>query len=111
MLLNFFGGNLDYPAINKLNKVCFDDWTCTKILKQAKLYSNNVYLFKNGRFLLFKLGGNLDILDFLQKKFYNMREIERQFAIHSSEDCAYISDKSMTRCNFFSKRQSVKNHF
>ena len=57
------------------------------------------------------LGGNLDILDFLQKKFYNMREIERQFAIHSSEDCAYISDKSMTRCNFFSKRQSVKNHF
>ena len=26
----FFGGNLDIPKIKKLNKVCFNVWTCTK---------------------------------------------------------------------------------
>ena len=31
----FFGGNLDFPKINKLNKVCSDDLTCTKMLKQC----------------------------------------------------------------------------
>ena len=33
----FFGGNLDFPKIKKLNKVCFADWTCTKMLKQCYL--------------------------------------------------------------------------
>ena len=34
MLKNFFGEDLDLPNIKKLNKVGFDDWTCTKMLKQ-----------------------------------------------------------------------------
>ena len=29
----FFGGNLDFPKIKKLNNICSDDWTCTKMLK------------------------------------------------------------------------------
>ena len=40
----FFGGNLDFPKIKKLNKVCSNVWTCTKMWK-AKLYSKSVYFF------------------------------------------------------------------
>ena len=31
----FFGGNLDFPKIKKLKKVCSDVWTCTKMWKQC----------------------------------------------------------------------------
>ena len=31
----FFVGNLDFPKIKKLNKVCSDVWTCTKMWKQC----------------------------------------------------------------------------
>ena len=33
----FFEENLDFPKIKKLNKVCSDYWTCTKMLFSAKL--------------------------------------------------------------------------
>ena len=37
MLYNFFGGNLDFLKIKKLNKVCSDDLTYTKMLKLCNL--------------------------------------------------------------------------
>ena len=55
---NFFGG------IKKLNKVCCDDWTSTKMLIQC--YFNLTYSW------CFSQGRNLDFLDFLQKKFYHI---------------------------------------
>ena len=46
---NFFGGNLDFPKIKILNKVCSNVWTCTKMWKlcnvYAKQYSKTVHLF------------------------------------------------------------------
>ena len=46
---NSFGGNLDFPKIKKLKKVCSNFWTCTKMWKlcyyKAKLCSNIVYFF------------------------------------------------------------------
>ena len=72
----FFGGNLDFPKIKKLNKVCFADWTCTKMLKQCYFQLNYIQtLFICSKMVYsccFSLGGNLDFLDFLQKKFYNI---------------------------------------
>ena len=55
----FFWGNLDFPKIKKLKKVCSDVWTCTKMWEQcyfqAKLYSKAVYCFEKGLFLQFWL--------------------------------------------------------
>ena len=39
---------------------------------QANLNSKTVSCFQNGRFLLLQLRGNLDFLEFLRKKFYNI---------------------------------------
>ena len=71
----FFGGNLDFPKIKKLNKVCCDDWTCTKMLTQCyfKLnYIRTLFVLKWPILAVSAKGGNLDFLDFLQKKFYNI---------------------------------------
>ena len=38
----FFGGNLDFPKIKKLNKVCCDDWPGTKMLTQCYFKINYV---------------------------------------------------------------------
>ena len=66
----FFGGNLDFPKIQKLNKICSDVWTCTKMSTQcyfqAKLFSKTVY-FKMASSYSFSSGGNLDFPDFVQK--------------------------------------------
>ena len=72
----FFGGNLDFPKIKKLNKVGSDDWTYTKMLKQCYLKLNYIRTLlscsKMANSCCFSLGENLDFLDFLQKKFYNI---------------------------------------
>ena len=39
----YFGGNLDLPQIEKLNKVCSDVWTCTKMWKQWTLLLKQNY--------------------------------------------------------------------
>ena len=31
--IKFFGGNLDFPKLKKLNKICSYVWTCTKMWK------------------------------------------------------------------------------
>ena len=54
-VIKHFGGNLGFPKIKKLNKVCSANWT-----------------IKMDYFYCFSLGGNLYFLDFLQKKFYNI---------------------------------------
>ena len=62
-----------FPKIKKLNKVCSDDWTCTKRLKQCYLKLNymRTKLICSKMFFscCFSLGENLD---FIQKKFYNI---------------------------------------
>ena len=66
-----FGGNLENPKIKKLNKVCSDVWTCTKMGKLCFLKLNYTILY----FFIsccFSYGGDLEFLDFLQKKFYNI---------------------------------------
>ena len=72
----FVGVNLEYPKLKKLNKVCSNVWTCTKLWKQCyfyiNLYSRTVYGFYNGLCLLFQFRGNLEFIDFLQKKFCNI---------------------------------------
>ena len=67
--MKFFGGDLDFPKIKKLKKVCYDVWTS---IKMWKLYSKTVYCFWNGILAAFGLRGNLDYRDFFQKKFYNI---------------------------------------
>ena len=42
VFLNFFGGNLDFPKIEKLNKVCCDDCTCTKMITQCYFKLNYI---------------------------------------------------------------------
>ena len=42
------------------------------MLFSAKLYSNTVYLLKNGLFLLFQLRGKFRFSRFPPKKFYNI---------------------------------------
>ena len=72
----FFGGNLDFHKIKKLNKVSFNDWNFTKcennaILKQN--YTQKLFIsFKRSYSCCFGLRGNLEFPDFLQKKFYNI---------------------------------------
>ena len=72
----FFGWNLDFPKIKKLNKVCFADWTCTKTLKRCYFQLNNIQtLFICSKVVYsgcFGLRGNLDFPGFLQIKFYNI---------------------------------------
>ena len=72
----YFRGNIDFPKIKKLNKVCSDDWTCTKMLKQCYLKLNYIQtLFicsKMAYSCCFSLEGNLDFLESLQKKFNNI---------------------------------------
>ena len=51
MLKNFFGGNLDFPKIMKLNKGCSDVLTWTKMLKQSYFKQN--YTLK--QFITFKM--------------------------------------------------------
>ena len=36
----FFGGNLYFPKIKKLNNICSDDWTCAKTLRQCYFLLN-----------------------------------------------------------------------
>ena len=58
-----------------MNKVCSDDWTCTKMLTQCyfKLnYIRTLFVLKWPILAVSAKGGNLDFLDFLQKKFYNI---------------------------------------
>ena len=38
---------------------------------KAKLYSKTIYSFKTVHSICFGLGGNLEFLDLLKKKFYN----------------------------------------
>ena len=72
----FLGGNLDFTKIKKMKKVCSDVWTCTKMLKECYFkqnYTPKLFIaFKMAYYCHFSLGGNLDSLDFLQKKFYKI---------------------------------------
>ena len=66
-VIKLFGGNLDFPKVKKLNKVCCDDWTCTKILTQCYIKLNYIRTLlicsKMGCSCCFSLGGNLNFLD------------------------------------------------
>ena len=44
-----FGGNLDFPKIKKLKKVCSDDWTCTKMLTNVII---SLTILEHCRFVL-----------------------------------------------------------
>ena len=72
----FFWGNLDFPKIKKLKKVCSDVWTCTKMWEQcyfqAKLYSKAVYCFEKGLFMQFWLKVKSRFSRFPPKRFYNI---------------------------------------
>ena len=72
----FFGGNLDFPKIKKLNKVGFAAWTCQHWLKQCYFHLNCIQtLFICSKMVYscsFGLRGNLYFPDFLQIKFYNI---------------------------------------
>ena len=71
----FFGGNLDFPKIKKLKKVCSD--VCTYLHKNVKtvLFSSKTivftcfFAFKMAYSCGFGLRGNLDFWDFLRKSF------------------------------------------
>ena len=71
-----FGGNLDFPKVKKLNKVCSNVWTCSKMWKQCYFKQNNALeLFISLKMAIsccFGLRGSLDFPDFLQIKFYNI---------------------------------------
>ena len=58
----FFGGNLDFPKIKKLKKVCSDVWTCTKMSRQCYFQQNNslklLITFKMAYSCCFSLGGH-----------------------------------------------------
>ena len=69
----FFWGNLDFPKIKKLKEVCSEVWTCTKMLNQCAIFKQNnnpklSIVFEMANYCRFSLGGNLDFIDFLQKK-------------------------------------------
>ena len=101
----FFGGNLDFPKIKKLNKVGSDDWTYTKMLKQCYLKLNYIKTLlicsKMAYSCCFSLGGNLDFIDFLQKKFYNINYREL-FRWRSWEKrLAQLSNNFELICNSF----------
>ena len=51
MLQNFFVGNLDFPQIKKLKKVCSDVWDFTKMFKTMRLFKAKLY----SKFFLFLL--------------------------------------------------------
>ena len=70
----FFWGNVDFPKIKKLKKVCWDVWTCTKMWKHCaifnQIYTLKLYIaFKMAYSCCFSLGGNIDFPEFLQKSF------------------------------------------
>ena len=93
----FFGGNLDFPKIKKLNKVGSDDWTYTEMLKQCYLKLNYI------RTLLscFSLGENLD---FLQKKFYNINYWARTYIQNFCTKSRYTS---LERSDWLLKKYST----
>ena len=69
----FFGGNLDFPKIKKLKKVCYNVWICTKMWKLgyflAKLTLELFIALEMVYYCCFSSGGNLD---FLQKSFITL---------------------------------------
>jgi len=69
----FYGGNVDFPKIKKLNSVCSDDWTCTKMLRQCYFqlnYTQTLFIgSKMAYSCCFSLGGKLDFLDSSKKSF------------------------------------------
>ena len=73
----FLGGNIDFPKIKRLNKICSGVSTSTKMWKQCyfKLnYTLTLYFaFKIALLLMFQLRGKLENLDFLQKSFITSR--------------------------------------
>ena len=74
MFKTFFGGNLDFTKIKKLNKVCSNVWTCTKMCENYAILNQNYTLelfidLKMAYFCCFGWRGNLDFPDFLLKSF------------------------------------------
>ena len=71
--INFFGGNLDFPKIKKLNKDCSNVWTSTKCENNAILKQDNTLklfnVFKMAYSCGFGLSRNLEFPEFLQKSF------------------------------------------
>ena len=98
--INFFGGNLDFPKIKKLTKVCSSVWTCTKMWKQLTLFLAKLLTLK--LLIAFKMAYscsfsscNLQLrrnLDFLQKKFFNFDYRNGRFKILSAS--VYILNAS-----------------
>ena len=83
----FFGGNLDFPKIKKLNKVCSMSEPAQKCENYAIFKQNyTLQLFIALKMVYccsLGLRGNLDFPDFLQNKFYNIN---------------YWLDKSLLKC-------------
>ena len=63
----FFGGNPNFSEIKKVNKVCSNAWTSTKMRNTLKLFID----FKMAYACCFSYGENLDSQKFLQN-FYNI---------------------------------------
>ena len=67
-----FGRNLEFPKIKEFKNVCSDVWTCIKMLKQCYFqlyYIQTLFICSKMAFSCsFSKGGNLEFLDFLQKK-------------------------------------------
>ena len=96
----FFGGNLDFPKINKLKKVCSTITNLHKNVKTmlylAKLYFKTVYYFWNSIFLQIQLRGKSRFSRFPPKKFYNInywigsRSIGRNLSLKFVQNWPFI---------------------
>ena len=57
-VIKLFLWNLDFPKFKKLKKVCFDDWTWTKLWKQLCCFQSKLLItFKVAYSCCFSLGG------------------------------------------------------
>ena len=102
MLQYFFGWNLNFPKIKKLNTVGSNVCTCTKMWKLCYFKQNYTLelfvAFKMAYSCCFGLRGNRDFPDFLQKSFkHQLRNDLTYYFVFS--DLEYSSSSSPGMCH------------